>query len=237
MICRSVRYIVKIRDLTLKWRQRPQSHINRHRDTYRHNSRALDPSPVRIRPHSFDGMRGKGAVPQARISRSAISTNVWWGSILIGLLVSPILPAHAIDFTWEVLATNNTGMIVDDFHALFRGTGGTISNEVVTMNDPNAGPATIVVVDAGNAIQIDWGAPGLPAGGMFEFEFYTAHSPVEFDSGIWTIGGVPIAAVNPADIGLRRVPEPATLLLIGAGLLVLAAHGRPVRAGLYYWLN
>ncbi len=117
---------------------------------------------------------------------------------------------------------NNTGMVVNDFHSTFTGTGGTIDNEVVTINAAGAGPATITSMD--NMIWIEWGGTGIPNAGTFMFEFTTDFDfPVEFNSGEWTIAAQPNVPVDPVrdDITTTAVLESGTLTLfvIGASLL------------------
>jgi hypothetical protein len=131
-------------------------------------------------------------------------------AFILSLFAAPMVYAAPI---WEVTIINGSGMVVDDLHLVFRGTGG-ITNVAVTFNPDDAGDATESFLD--NMITIDWGFPGFPVGANIELRVSSPGTDIIFDSGFWTLGKVNVAGVDADDVEIV-VAEPHTMafLLIG----------------------
>ena len=117
---------------------------------------------------------------------------------------------------WLVTVTNTSGQNVNDFHAVFSGTGGTIANAEMVENGAGAGPATII--GSGNTIDITWGSPGLPDGATFKFKFSTEFIAV-YESGYFTVDGSFVA--DAYDVTVEEY-EPVVPTLTEWALVLLA---------------
>lgn len=153
---------------------------------------------------------------------------VW---IMIGLLTCGNTASAAFVTTWQ--ATNKTGDKVSDFEGIFVGTGGSIANAMIVMNDPNAGAATIT--GSSNMIKIDWAAVQyFPDNATVEFKFMTDFPQIFFNSGKWTRTalGLPDIDIKVGPGGntvINQVSEPSILSLLGvgiAGLLIWCRNPR-----------
>ncbi len=147
--------------------------------------------------------------------------------ITISLLLAAQSSASFIT-TWQ--ATNKTGHTVSDFEAIFTGTGGSVADAMIVMNDASAGEASIT--GSTNTIKIDWNPDKyFPDTATVVFKFTTDYSEIAFNSGKWTR-----TALNESDISInagpdgntiiKQVPEPSTLFLFGAGLAGVLVLGR-----------
>jgi hypothetical protein len=133
-------------------------------------------------------------------------TRVLASAFVIAALMLPVT-SLAGPITWTVDVTNGTGMAADDFHVNFTGTGGTVANTRVAANAPGAGPSTIS--GSGNAVEITWGAGGLPAGGTFTFEFSTDFREIALNAGEWTFDAQPNVPLDSArDVFSRAYFKP-----------------------------
>lgn len=111
--------------------------------------------------------------------------------------------AKASTLVWK--ATNNSGINIDDFLAVFAGTGGTITNAMI-VESPVPGDITS---PNGNDIDIDFAPGSIAPGAMFTFKFDVDFKPVEYVGGEWTVEGVPVAGVTPQVV---PVPESSSVL-------------------------
>jgi hypothetical protein len=125
--------------------------------------------------------------------------------------------------TWQISVINDTGGAADDIELTLAGTGGGIMGPLVAVN-PVPAFVTFTAPPPFNELDANWGGLPLFPGQSFiaDFNLTTGLTP-SLIFGTWTIGGAPIAPVNPGlttftDI---RVPEPSTLSLLGLGSLSL----------------
>lgn len=94
--------------------------------------------------------------------------------------------------------TNNSGAPASDLHAVFSGTGGTVTAWVLTQ--PAGCPAPTIPTNTpplGNSFTIDWGVACVPVGATVEVEVRTDFGPAVFVSGEWTF---PPVAIPPGDV-------------------------------------
>lgn len=125
----------------------------------------------------------------------------------------------AQDMIWyRVTAVNGTGGAVDDFHATFSGTGGSIANLKV-IQDPGTGT---VEVGASNQVDITWDAGSVAAGATLVFSFSAEFSGVVSAGAEWTIGGETAGAVEVVIEELPYSPAPSLTQygLIGLAILI-----------------
>lgn len=141
--------------------------------------------------------------------------------------------------TVSVSFTNNTGVVVDGFHAYFDFPVDVIQSVKLISNAPGAGPLSITESDGAKPItatkfDLDWDTPGLPSGGSFVFRFKIARGiPSLIINGeygpFWSQhDGTEIQVDLDRDqfqsIGTGVVPEPSALVLLGLGLLSLLGY-------------
>ena len=81
----------------------------------------------------------------------------------------------------------------DDFHAQFTHTGGSLFDPQMTEGPPGA---TITIAPDGRQVNIMFPTP-VPTGGRIGFTLKSEFSPIEFESGWWTLGGTNI---GPAEL-------------------------------------
>lgn len=143
---------------------------------------------------------------------------------LMTLLTCLGLSTPAFAALINVSATNDTGITVESFGVVFNGTGGSISNEVITANDPGAGQASISS-NAVDTISIDWAVPGLPDAGAIEFSFDTAAAGIPSAEAEWGFGSTTFSDM------FSLIPNPArgpsgwsATLTNGTGMKVDDAH-------------
>lgn len=79
--------------------------------------------------------------------------------------------------------TNRTGKDVDDFHCVFRGTGGSLRNPKLTLSPVPGGIAA-----SGNTVDIKWISP-IPDGSVIEFTVESDFPGIQVDHHIWTTDG------------------------------------------------
>ena len=136
--------------------------------------------------------------------------------------------ANASPFDYSFKVTNTSGIVFNDFHATFAGTGGTIANTNMVIDTAGTGVATPNL----NMIDIVWANPVNP-GDMFQVDFQTDFMPIEFIGATLTWNGAVIATVDELgrvtdptgqtgflEVELRKVPAPASMALLGAAGLV-----------------
>jgi len=99
-------------------------------------------------------------------------------------------PANAVAGPFNFV--NRTGLTVNDFHAVFTGTGGTLNNPQMIL-----GPAGAVIAAQGNEVDIVFPTPVAPAGAI-AFTVHSRFMPIQVYSAWWTINGQP---VGPATDG------------------------------------
>jgi hypothetical protein len=152
----------------------------------------------------------------------------WTLAAAVFVLLSLPGPSWAIIVSfWEI--TNTTGIQVTDAELKFIGTGGTISDPEIL---PGPG-ATIGTTTMGNGVSIEW-PMGLPPGGETNFFFFTDnHAGIEFDSGTWTLFGIPNADIIKTDGSIKKlnetnvnISEPSSVLLLPVALAALWAGRR-----------
>jgi hypothetical protein len=175
-----------------------------------------------------------GQVPDRLITKIGFLRH-WTLAAAVFVLLSLPGPSWAIIVSfWEI--TNTTGRQVSDAELKFRGTGGTISDPEIL-----SGPAATIAPLMDNGVRIDW-PMGFPPGGETDFFFFTDnHAGIEFDSGTWTIFGLPFADITQTDGSIKKlnetnvnISEPSSVLLLLIALATLWAgrRGLPIRAPL-----
>ena len=76
---------------------------------------------------------------------------------------------------------------MNDFHAVFRGTGGTLNGPKMT-----AGPANAIITASGNEVDITFPTPVQP-GASIGFTVNSRFVPITVDHAWWTLDGDPVA--------------------------------------------
>lgn len=98
--------------------------------------------------------------------------------------------------------TNNSGAPASDLHAVFSGTGGTVTAWVLTQ--PAGCPVPTIPTNTpplSFSFTIDWGVACVPVGAKVEVEVRTAFGPAVFESGEWTFPPVaPPVPIPPVDV-------------------------------------
>ncbi len=140
-------------------------------------------------------------------------------SVVIALTLLLASSAMAQNHTWKHAAVNTTGQAVDDFHAVYTGTGGSITNVVIT-RDPGAN--AVVTVTGGNTIDITWDDDSVPAGGILELTFKTTEPSVQVGEAYWTDDGAD-AGVPDTEFFHEELPSLTTYGLIGLALLIVVS--------------
>jgi hypothetical protein len=144
-------------------------------------------------------------------------------SLAFGLLATFVFgtPSQA-GFITTVSLTNNTGIPVNDLETTWTGTGGSISNVILTAP---LGTSTVV---GGNTIDLTF-TNALAVGGAVSFSFDTTTSSIGFGSGTWSLEtprGVRFTTqLDPTRDELQfsttsspTVPEPTSMALLGIGM-------------------
>ncbi len=132
--------------------------------------------------------------------------------------------------TWEVTAINDTGGPVNDIELTIGGTGGGITGPIAVI--PN--PVTFTAPPPGNEIDANWAIPLNPGQAFVaDFSLTTGLIP-SLVVGTWTLGGAPVAPVNPAltTFAPIGVPDPSArslASLAAAGLGIVAIRKRRTR--------
>lgn len=140
-------------------------------------------------------------------------------AVVIAMVLMLASSAMAQDYGWRYFALNTTGQAVDDFHAVFTGTGGSITDVEITM-DP--GTNALVTVTGGNTIDIEWDDESVPAGAVLEFTFKTTEPSVQVGEAYWTDNGTNVGA--PATgLFVKYLPSMTTYGLIGLALLIVVS--------------
>jgi hypothetical protein len=98
-------------------------------------------------------------------------------------------PANAAQGPFNFV--NNTPGAVNDFHAVFSNTGGTLCNPVMT-----AGPPGAVITASGNQVDIIFPTP-VPAGGTIGFTVNSQFVPISLQYAWWTVNNVPVGPATP----------------------------------------
>ncbi|MDH5256984.1 MAG: PEP-CTERM sorting domain-containing protein [Gammaproteobacteria bacterium] len=107
-----------------------------------------------------------------------------------------VAKANATPFTFS--ASNPFDQRANDFHAVFTGTGGTLSNPVLLENAPGAEAPTTLTTSF-NELDIAWqekAGNGVEKGESIKFKFESAHAPVEPYSYTWTFNGADVGSVH-----------------------------------------
>ena len=86
---------------------------------------------------------------------------------------------------------NTARRVVNDFHAVFRGTGGTLNNPKMT-----AGPPGANITASGNEIDITFPTPVDP-GVTIGFTVNARFTPITVDRAWWTVDGDAVAPAKP----------------------------------------
>jgi hypothetical protein len=97
-------------------------------------------------------------------------------------------------YSFRFAFANKTTFFANDFHATFRGTGGTLHNPRITR-----GPKNAQITAHDNQVDIFFPTPVAP-GGLTGFSVVSNFRNVQFDSGYWTLWGFPLlppAVPNP----------------------------------------
>jgi len=139
-------------------------------------------------------------------------------AVAILLLLGSTLMAQ--DIRWyRVTAVNGTGGAVDDFHATFIGTGGSVSNlKIIT--DPGTGATATIT--SGADVDITWDAGSVAADATLVFSFSAEYSGITGDAE-WTVGGEGAGAVVLTIEELPYSPAPSLTQygLIGLAVLIV----------------
>ena len=130
-------------------------------------------------------------------------------------MVLALMMVSSASAAWyKVTAVNGTGGVVDDFHATFTGTGGSIDNLTI-ITDPGTG--TNATVTGGNDVDITWDAGSVAVGATLVFSFSADFGTIE-GSAQWTVGGE-----FAGDVDILIVESPGPLpSLTQYGLIALA---------------
>jgi hypothetical protein len=91
----------------------------------------------------------------------------------------------------QYIFINRTGQTVNDFHAVFTGSGGTLSNPKITAGTPDA-----VISAQGNTVDIVFPTP-IPNGAPIAFTVQSRFVPIQLYSAWWTINGEPVGRATP----------------------------------------
>ncbi len=147
---------------------------------------------------------------------------------VLGLLggLALVSPCQA-GFITTVSLDNNTGIPVNDLETIWTGTGGSITNVVLSA------PAGTSMVVGGNTIDITFTNP-LALGGNVAFDFQTTSSPIGFGGGTWsftTPTGIefttPVVATRDRlTFQTALIPEPTSMALLGIGMTGFFAFRR-----------
>ena len=86
---------------------------------------------------------------------------------------------------------NRTGRTVNDFHAVFTGSGGTLCNPQVTAGTPDE-----VISAHGNQVDIVFPTP-IPNGAPIAFTVQSRFVPIQLYSAWWTFNGEPVGPATP----------------------------------------
>jgi hypothetical protein len=116
--------------------------------------------------------------------------------------------AHAGD-TKTFTFTNHTGQTATDLHITFRGTGGNVTINPITIVNP-AKCDQGIPSSSGNAVDIIWQPQGcVENNSTVSFTVTTnGPGPLEFGEGYWTgPGAVAIGAVRPGDVEVASTPN------------------------------
>lgn len=125
-------------------------------------------------------------------------------------------PTSAGTYVTTVVAVNFSSKAADDFEVTFTGTGGSISNIVVTNSGAPIGATN--VISSGAGVEIDFSTP-LPVASGVVFKFDTSSAPIALNTAVWTYkSGAPQNAAPTTIISTSAVPEPASMALLGIGM-------------------
>jgi len=143
------------------------------------------------------------------MSQTRLTLTLWVFSSLSW--ASTITKSPADDPTFGPFKfVNNSGVVVYDLETIWTGTGGTLSNGVITQND---GPGAATITASSNMVTVTWNDGGLKVGGAVEFKMDSEFGAV-FNAGGWSdINGNIIASASP-------VPEPSGVLTAGLALML-----------------
>lgn len=128
---------------------------------------------------------------------------------------------------------NNTGFVANDLHTIFSGTGGTLTDPIVTQQP--AGAPTPTATASGNQVDLNWTVPAIGQGQSVSFTVNSQFSPINPESVVWTRNGNPLiyAPFNAAPTVAQNYgnfPDYGGGNHLHAGLDITGAADTPVRA-------
>jgi MYXO-CTERM domain-containing protein len=151
-------------------------------------------------------------------------------SVLALLTASAFGGIAGTQFEFTILDSSAFERVIpaNDFHVIFSGTGGGISNTQLNP-DPDPGGSGVAVPNGGpgnaNGIDVTW-TNMVDTNDGFAILFDSQFWPIQVEDAYWTLNGQRILTLGVNDYTLTQVPSPGSMALLGLGGLVAARRRR-----------